>query len=309
MAHAGGSYLGFGQAQGMGAGAGGQTGTRRGLYRPEMEHDACGVAFVADLKGRQSHAMVQTGLVSLLHLEHRGAKGSDPATGDGAGVLIQVPDRFLRSVLTVELPAAGSYATGIAFLPTAAGAADEMCRRFDALAEAEGFSVLAWRPVPVEGGLPGEGARSVMPEFRQVVISGRGGESGLALERMAFVLRKRAEHEIAGLYFASLSSRTIVYKGMLTAPQLPSFFADLSDPRLESGLVLAHARFSTNTFPSWPLAHPYRYVAHNGEFNTVQGNRNWMRTREAMLATESRRRGPFADLPHSDARRERLHEL
>jgi glutamate synthase (NADPH/NADH) large chain len=251
-----------------------------------MEHDACGVAFVADLRGRPSHDMVQTGLVSLCHLEHRGAKGSDPATGDGAGVLIQVPDRFLRGVLDVDLPPAGSYATGICFLSTAPGAADEMCRRFDALAEEEGFRVLAWRDVPVEASLPGAGAREVMPAFRQVVLAGYAGQHGLPLERMAFVLRKRAEHEIEGLYFASLSARTIVYKGMLTAPQLPSFFGDLSDPRLESGLVLAHARFSTNTFPSWPLAHPYRYVAHNGEFNTVQGNRNWMRTREAMLATE-----------------------
>jgi glutamate synthase (NADPH/NADH) large chain len=257
-----------------------------GLYRPEAEHDACGVAFVADLHGRPSHAMVQTGLASLCHLEHRGAKGSDPATGDGAGVLVQVPDRFLRAVIGAELPPAGSYATGIAFLPTGPGEADEACRRFGALAEQEGLGVLAWRDVPVEAGLPGAGARAVMPTFRQVVIAGRTGENGLALERMAFVLRKRAEHLVEGLYFASLSARTLVYKGMLTAPQLPNFFHDLSDPRLESGLVLAHARFSTNTFPSWPLAHPYRYVAHNGEFNTVQGNRNWMRTREAMLSTD-----------------------
>jgi glutamate synthase (NADPH/NADH) large chain len=256
------------------------------MYRPEMEHDACGVAFVVDLHGRASHAMVQTGLSCLCHLEHRGAKGADPATGDGAGVLVQVPDRFLRASLGVELPPQGAYATGIAFLPTATSAADEMCRSFDALAEEEGLTVLAWRDVPVDGGLPGAGARRVMPAFRQVVLAGRAGESGLVLERLAFVVRKRAEHQIEGLYFASLSARTIVYKGMLTAPQLPDFFRDLSDPRFESGLVLAHARFSTNTFPSWPLAHPYRYVAHNGEFNTVQGNRNWMRTREAMLGTD-----------------------
>ncbi len=160
-----------------------------------------------------------------------------------------------------------------------------MCREFEALARREGLSVLAWREVPVEAGLPGAAAREVMPSFRQVVVAGDHGQSGLELERLAFVLRKRAEHEIDGIYFPSLSARTLVYKGMLTAPQLPEFFHDLSDPLFESGLVLAHARFSTNTFPSWPLAHPYRYVAHNGEFNTVQGNRNWMRTREAMLAS------------------------
>jgi glutamate synthase (NADPH/NADH) large chain len=276
MAHAdGGSYLGAKRP-----------GEARGLYRPDMEHDACGVSFVADMHGRPSHAMVQMGLVSLCHLEHRGAKGADPATGDGAGVLVQVPDRFLRAVVGVHLPPPGGYVTGIAFLPAAAGAADRACRSVDALAAEEGFDVVAWREVPVVGDLPGAGARDVMPEFRQVVLKGRAGQSGLALERMAFVLRKRVEHEVEGVYFASLSGRTMVYKGMLTAPQLPDFFPDLSDPLFESGLVLAHARFSTNTFPSWPLAHPYRYVAHNGEFNTVQGNRNWMKAREAMLASD-----------------------
>jgi glutamate synthase (NADPH/NADH) large chain len=276
MANADGSYLGLSSPGAKPA----------GLYRPEMEHDACGVSFVADLHGRPSHAMVQMGLESLCHLEHRGAKGADPDTGDGAGVLVQVPDRFLRATLGIELPPIGSYATGIAFLPPEAAAADEACRRFDELALREGLSVLGWRDVPVQADLPGAAAREVMPIFRQVVVAGQAGRSGLPLERLAFVLRKRAEHEIPGVYFASLSARTVVYKGMLTAPQLPEFFLDLSDPTFESGLVLAHARFSTNTFPSWPLAHPYRYVAHNGEFNTVQGNRNWMQAREAMLASE-----------------------
>ena len=260
--------------------------TGQGLYRPDREHDACGVAFVADLGGRPSHSMVQMGLAALCQLEHRGAKGADPATGDGAGVLVHVPDRFLRRCLSVELPPPGSYATGIAFLPAETGLAAVARRRLDELAAEEGMTVLAWRDVPVDVGLPGAGARAVMPAFGQVVVAGERGERGLQLERMAFMLRKRAEHAIDGLYFASLSSRTMVYKGMLTAPQLPDFFGDLSDPDFESGIVLAHARFSTNTFPSWPLAHPYRYVAHNGEFNTVQGNRNWMRTREAMLASE-----------------------
>jgi glutamate synthase (NADPH) large chain len=257
-----------------------------GLYRPEFEHDSCGVAFVADLHGRTSHQMVEMGLASLCQLEHRGAKGADPETGDGAGVLVQVPDRFLRAVFGPQLPPQGSYATGIAFLPAEPAAAHEVCRRFEAIANEEGLSVLAWRDVPVDADLPGAGAREVMPAFRQVVITGQAGESGLQLDRMAFILRKRAEHEVEPVYFCSLSARTLAYKGMLTAPQLPRFFHDFSDPLFESSLVLAHARFSTNTFPSWPLAHPYRYVAHNGEFNTVQGNRNWMRTREAMLASQ-----------------------
>jgi len=278
MAHVGGSHPGETRAGRR------KTGTT-GLYRREMEHDACGVAFVADMHGRSSHEMVQMGLTSLCHLEHRGARGADPATGDGAGVLVQVPDKFLRGAFGVELPPAGCYATGLAFLPTAPGAADDACRRFGALAGEEGMGVLAWRDVPVDASVPGASARAAMPVLRQVVLTGKVGESGLELDRLAFVLRKRAEHEIPGIYFPSLSARTMVYKGMLTAPQLPEFFLDLSEPSFESGLVLAHARFSTNTFPSWPLAHPYRYVAHNGEFNTVQGNRNWMRTREAMLAS------------------------
>ncbi|HET9059979.1 MAG TPA: glutamate synthase large subunit, partial [Acidimicrobiales bacterium] len=250
-----------------------------------MEHDACGVSFVADLHGRPSHAMVQMGLMSLCHLEHRGAKGGDPDTGDGAGILVHIPDRFLRAEMKAELPPPGSYVTGMAFLPSAPGEADAACESFGSLAREEGLDVIGWRQVPVDAKLPGESARAVMPEFRQVVVAGAAGEHDLELERMAFVLRKRAEHEIPGVYFPSLSCRTMVYKGMLTAPQLPNFFYDLSDPRFESGLVLAHARFSTNTFPSWPLAHPYRYVAHNGEFNTVQGNRNWMRAREAMVSS------------------------
>jgi glutamate synthase (NADPH/NADH) large chain len=254
---------------------------RLGLYRPELEHDACGVAFVADLRGRASHGIVEAGVSALLHLEHRGARGADPDTGDGAGVLVQVPDKFLRRALGAELPPPGSYATGIAFLPP--DGVQEARLRFGQIATEEGLEVVGWRDVPVDGSVPGAGSRAVMPAFGQVIVAGKRGQMGLELERLAFVVRKRVEHAVPGLYFPSLSARTLVYKGMLTAPQLPRFFPDLSEPDFESALVLAHARFSTNTFPSWPLAHPYRYVAHNGEFNTVQGNRNWMRTREAML--------------------------
>ena len=260
---------------------------RAGLYRPEFEHDACGVAFVADLHGRPSHAMVEMGLASLCQLEHRGAKGADPATGDGAGLLVQVPDRFLRSCLDVELPAARLLRHRDS-LPARRRRGGRRCLCPLRRAGRPRKACRCWRggPCPSRPGLPGAAARAVMPVFRQVVVAGPAGESGLALDRRAYLARKRAEHEIPGLYFASLSARTLVYKGMLTAPQLGKFYHDLSDPLFESGLALAHARFSTNTFPSWPLAHPYRYVAHNGEFNTVQGNRNWMRTREAMLASD-----------------------
>ncbi|MBO0894124.1 MAG: glutamate synthase subunit alpha, partial [Acidimicrobiales bacterium] len=255
-----------------------------GLYRPEFEHDSCGVAFVADVAGRASHVIVDLGIKALLNLEHRGATGSEPDTGDGAGILLQVPDRFLREEAGVELPPPGQYATGIAFLPREPRAAETAVRRFDELAAGEGLSVLGWRQVPTDDREVGATARSVEPLFRQVFLAGEG-LSGLDLERRAFFLRKQAERTVDGLYFPSLSSRTIVYKGMLTAPQLPRFYPDLGDDRVDSALALVHSRFSTNTFPSWPLAHPYRLVAHNGEINTLRGNRNWMRAREALLSS------------------------
>jgi glutamate synthase (NADPH/NADH) large chain len=257
-----------------------------GLYRPEFEHDACGVAFVADISGRRRHEIVEMGLQSLCHLEHRGASGAETNTGDGAGILLQVPDRFYRAAVGAPLPPPGAYATGIAFLPAAAGAAREAMDAFEKLAAAEAMSVVAWRQVPVDPAGLGSSARQCMPGFGQVFVTACPGVAGPDLERRAFVLRKRAEHEIAGLYFPSLSTRTIVYKGMLTAPQLGGFWLDLADGRVESALALVHSRFSTNTFPSWPLAHPFRYVAHNGEINTLQGNRNWMGAREALLASD-----------------------
>jgi glutamate synthase (NADPH) large chain len=253
-----------------------------GLYDPSFEHDACGVAFIADLSGRQTHAVVAKALNALRNLEHRGAEGGDPDTGDGAGILTQIPDEFLRAVAGFPLPEPGSYAVGLAFvsaeLPVVAPAIDKLARD-------EGLVVLGWREVPFDAAACGPGARAVQPGLAQLFVAGADGETGLALERLAFCLRKRAEHE-TGTYFASLSSRTLVYKGMLSAVQLGPFFPDLADPRFASALALVHSRFSTNTFPSWPLAHPYRYVAHNGEINTIRGNRNWMRAREAMLASE-----------------------
>ena len=253
-----------------------------GLYDPSFEHDACGVGFVADLSGRGGHEVVAQALRVLCHLEHRGAQGGDPGTGDGAGILTQLPDEFFRAVTGFALPGPGSYAAGLAFLSAERPVVSAAIER---LAAAEGLTVLGWREVPYDVDACGAGARAVLPELVQLFVAGANGESGRQLEQMAFCLRKRAEHE-GGVYFASLSARTIVYKGMLSAVQLEPFFPDLSDPRYGSALALVHSRFSTNTFPSWPLAHPYRYVAHNGEINTIRGNRNWMRAREAMLATD-----------------------
>ena len=260
----------------------------QGLYDPDFEHDACGVSFVVDMLGRRSHRIVETGVSALCNLEHRGATGSEVETGDGAGILIQVPDAFYREVAGFELPPAGRYATGVAFLPREGGAAEAAAKAIAKIAHSESLAVLGWRDLPVDDSMIGDSARVVEPTFRQVFlagINGATGAEGLALERLAFVVRKRVEHEVDGVYFPSLSSRTIVYKGMLTVPQLAAFFPDLTDDRVTSALVLVHSRFSTNTFPSWPLAHPYRYIAHNGEINTVRGNRNWMRAREALLAS------------------------
>ena len=259
----------------------------QGLYDPRYEHDACGVAFVVDMHGRSSHDMVQRGLTCLYQLDHRGATGAEANVGDGAGMLIQLPDSFFRQVTDFELPEAGSYAAGMAFLPSEDP--DGAAQAIEALAEQEGLRVLGWREVPTVSSSLGSFATDAMPVFRTVFIAGSENSPirDLDLERAAFILRKRIEHEIQpAVYFPSLSCRTFVYKGMLTCDQLPEFFPDLTDERLESALALVHSRFSTNTFPSWPLAHPYRLIAHNGEINTVMGNRNWMRAREGKLSTE-----------------------
>ena len=268
-----------------------------GLYDASYEHDACGVGMVADLHGRPDHDIVDKALTVLERLAHRGASGAEASTGDGAGILVQVPHRFLVAASEAagfSLPEAGTYAVGLAFLPREDDDAAKAKKVIEALAAEEKLSVLGWRVVPVSTVGLGETALGAMPAMEQLFVvpapdSAGGDDSATAdpldLERRAFVLRKRAEHAIDGLYFASLSSRTIVYKGMLTSEQLRTFFNDLEDPRFESGLALVHSRFSTNTFPSWPLAHPYRYMAHNGEINTLAGNRNWMRAREALLAT------------------------
>ena len=252
----------------------------QGLYNPADEHDACGVAMIATLKKEPTHEIVAQALTALRNLEHRGASGAEPDSGDGAGILIRIPDEFYRSVVEFDLPPAGSYATGIAFID----------KEFDDLpgvvkiAEEENLSILGWRELPTDDSSLGTTALSVMPRFVQLFIAGKNNESDLELDRLAFCFRKRVEHALP-IYFPSLSARTIVYKGMLTTGQLEEFFPDLSNELVKSPLALVHSRFSTNTFPSWPLAHPYRYIAHNGEINTVRGNRNWMRAREALLAS------------------------
>ncbi|MBC7592341.1 MAG: glutamate synthase large subunit [Kineosporiaceae bacterium] len=256
------------------------------MYDPQNEHDACGVAFVATLTGEASHDIVAKGLTALRNLDHRGAVGSEPDSGDGAGILIQIPDAFLRGVVDFDLPIAGAYAAGIAFLPTDETEAATARQHFEQIAEEEHLKVLGWRDVPVTPDILGATALGCMPTFSQVFVQGaRGRITGIALDRLAFCVRKRAEHE-AGIYFPSLSARTLCYKGMLTTDQLDNFFPDLLDERMASAMVVVHSRFSTNTFPSWPLAHPFRFIAHNGEINTARGNRNWMRAREALLESD-----------------------
>ncbi len=266
----------------------------QGLYDGRHEHDACGVAFVATMNGIPSYDIVAKALVALRNLEHRGAAGSDPDSGDGAGILTQVPDEFLRAVVDFELPAAGRYAVGMAFLSKDKVARATAEAAIEAMAPEEGLIVLGWRDVPVTPDLLGAASGATVPVFRQLFVTSADdwaasayvvGADDLALERQAFCLRKRAEREV-GVYFPSLSSRTLVYKGMLTTGQLEPFYPDLSDRRFHTAIALVHSRFSTNTFPSWELSHPYRYIAHNGEINTVMGNRNWMRARESQLVTD-----------------------
>jgi glutamate synthase (NADPH) large chain len=274
----------------------------QGLYDPARESDSCGVAMVADIHGRAGHGIVADGLLALANLDHRGAAGAEPNSGDGAGILLQLPVDLLTAVAGFPLPGrddsgAATFAAGICFLPRDDVARAAAVRRVESIAAEESLQVLGWRDVPVDpdGADVGAGARDCMPHMSQLFVAapaGPSGErpSGLELDRLVYPVRKRAEQHAAdgtpGVYFPSLSARTMVYKGMLTTTQLPVFFPDLRDERCRSAIALVHSRFSTNTFPSWPLAHPFRYVAHNGEINTVRGNRNRMRAREAMLASD-----------------------
>ena len=268
-------------------GASGAYPPKQGLYNPAFEKDACGLAMVATLRGTAGHDIIALALQALRNLEHRGAIGSDAGTGDGAGILTQMPDAFLREVTDFELPDAGEYAAGLAFLPLQATERRSQKAGVERIAREEGLEVLGWRVVPTANENLGKLADEARPAFEQLFVASRAGErlSGIALDRVAYRLRKRAGHEV-GAYFVSLSSRTLGYKGMVTTLQLEPFYPDLQDERFASELAVVHSRYSTNTFPSWPLAQPLRMLAHNGEINTVGGNRNWMRARQSQLESE-----------------------
>jgi glutamate synthase domain-containing protein 2/glutamate synthase domain-containing protein 1/glutamate synthase domain-containing protein 3 len=258
-----------------------------GLYDPRFEHDACGVAFVARLGGAPSHETLERALKALANLEHRGAAGADATTGDGAGILVQIPDAFFRDALPADLPPRGRYGVAVCFLPHERGRRRELEQLLEATVAEEGQSVVGWRDVPVDPRHVGATAGDVAPLIRQLFVAAAPELDDDAFERKLYVIRRRAELSAGPeLVVPSFSSRRVVYKGMLTAPQLPGYFPDLVDERFASALALVHSRFSTNTLPSWELAHPYRLIAHNGEINTVQGNVNWMRARESQLASD-----------------------
>ncbi len=271
---------------------------KQGLYDPRFEKDACGVGFVVDVKGRKSHRILEQAIQVLKNLDHRGACGAEVNTGDGAGVLLQMPHAFNDDVCRkarIALPEAGQYGSGIVFMPRNPGVRRQLEQKFEQVVQSEGLHVLGWRTVTTNNSMLGETARSCEPFMRQVFI-GRDPSiaDDLAFERRLFVIRKRAYSEIRTStmpgaeywYVVSLSARTIVFKGMLLTTQLDQYFPDLHNPLMETALALVHSRFSTNTFPSWDRAHPYRFIAHNGEINTVRGNINWMHAREARIESD-----------------------
>ena len=271
---------------------------KQGLYDPSFEHDACGLGFVADIKGRKSHRIVQQAVEILRNLDHRGACGCEANTGDGAGVLIQMPHKFLLEAsrkARINLPEAGQYGCGLVFMPRNATKRRKLEEQLSHIVQSVGLTLLGWRTVPTDNSMLGETALASEPFIRQVFI-GRSPEvaDDMAFERLLYVVRKRAYSEIRTStidgaeywYVASLSHKTLVYKGMLLTEQLARYFSDLQNPAMESALALVHSRFSTNTFPSWDRAHPYRYVAHNGEINTVRGNINWIKAREGLFESE-----------------------
>jgi len=268
----------------------------QGLYDPRHEHDACGIGFVANIKGQKSHEIIRKGIQVLINLTHRGACGCDPETGDGAGVLIQIPHKYFArecAKLGFTLPGAGEYGVGMIFFPVEKPARLQCEGIVERIVREEGLTVLGWRDTPIDGGAIGRVARNSQPYIQQVFVGRAKGIHEDQLERKLYVIRKRAEAEIAAsaipdkgfFYVPSLSARTIVYKGLLLAPQIANFYPELSDPDVVSALCLVHQRFSTNTFPTWQLAHPYRYIAHNGEINTLRGNVNWMHARQSVLAS------------------------
>lgn len=272
--------------------------SKKGLYDPAFEHDSCGIGMVANIKGKKSHTIVKQAITVLRNLEHRGACGCEPNTGDGAGILLQKPHDFLvkaAGAAGLELPEFLDYGVGMIFLSPDKKKASEAVKRLEEIVKEENQELIGWRNVPTDNSSMGETAKSCEPQIRQIFIKrGEKTGKGLDFERKLYVIRKRAEKEIRlsetngdnFFYIPSLSHKTIVYKGMLTTWQLELFYPELNDQSMESAIALVHSRFSTNTFPSWDRAHPYRYVIHNGEINTLRGNVNWMRSREPMLRTE-----------------------
>ncbi len=275
---------------------------KQGLYDPRNEHDSCGIGFVVNIKGSKSHEIISRGLQILVNLDHRGAVGADPLVGDGAGCLIQIPDALLRDWANgrgLDLPPPGRYAVAMCFLPRDEEARNFAVRHVERFIAAEGQSLVGWREVPID--TTGLGARVIetMPAIRQAIVACSPDIADQdAFERKILTIRKQAlnsvvrlgaEHNLPGLpelYIPSFSTRTIVYKGLLLAPQVGGFYEDLRNPLTISALALVHQRFSTNTFPSWRLAHPYRFLCHNGEINTVRGNVNWMHARRQAMTSE-----------------------
>ena len=279
-----------------------------GLYRPEFEHDACGVGFVVSVKGVQKHNIVSQALQVLHNLDHRGATGAEVNSGDGAGILIQIPHKFMDKVAKAagfQIPGVGEYGVGMWYLPPADADAKSAQKIIDGIIAEEGLTLLGWRRVPTVNKTLGATALAAEPSIWQVFV-GKGAKlpsDAAALERKLFVVRKRSENTIGAssingkdfAYAPSFSCRTLVYKGMLTVAQVSEFYPDLSDVDMESAIALVHSRFSTNTFPSWNRAQPKRFIIHNGEINTVRGNVNWMRARQSVL--ESKLFGPISSAP------------
>ena len=269
------------------------------LYDPRNERDACGLGFIANIKGRKSHDIIAQGLRILTNLTHRGATGADPLQGDGAGILLQLPDAFFRRAcgkLGITLPAIGQYGVGMVFLPQEPASRMACEQEIERAIHAEGQVLLGWRDVPTSNAGLSARTKEVEPVIRQVFVArGRRDMDPDALERKLYVIRKRAGHAIQALrlrhgkefYVPSFSTRTIVYKGMLLAYQVGEYYLDLKDASMVSALAMVHQRFSTNTFPTWDLAHPFRFVCHNGEINTLRGNFNWIRAREGASASEA----------------------
>src|SRR5258707_5265474 len=282
---------------------------RQGLYDPANEHDSCGVGFVANIKGRKSHEVIACGLQILVNLDHRGAVGADPTVGDGAGCLIQIPDALLRDWAEksgIELPEPGHYAVAMCFLPQEAKARDIVVKQFEHFIKVEQQVLLGWRDVPVDTTGLGMTVLEQMPLIRQAIVGhGPKMRDQDTFERKILAIRKQTQNPLAQLakkhklpsitnfYMPSFSTRTVVYKGLLLAPFVGRFYEDLRNPLTQSAIAMVHQRFSTNTFPSWKLAHPYRYIAHNGEINTVRGNVNWMNARRRTM--ESDLLGPDLD--------------